>query len=79
MEQEETFELALTELESAVAKLEDGSLTLEEALTTFESGVRWSRTCRQFLEKAEQRIDLILKNDKGEYTQTAFDLERCQA
>lgn len=71
----QTFETALQKLEEAVSKLESGSLTLEEALSSFENGIHWSRECQQFLEKAEKRIEIILKNEKGEHTQTAFNLE----
>ncbi len=35
-----TFESALKKLEETVDKLEEGSIPLDEALTTFESGVR---------------------------------------
>ena len=57
--QENTFEEALQKLERAVEKLDEGSLSLEEALSTFEDGVRWSKECHQFLEKAEERIEII--------------------
>jgi len=71
----QTFETALEQLEESVNQLETNSLTLEEALTSFENGIRWSRECHRFLEKAEKRIEVILKNEKGEHTQTVFDLE----
>lgn len=77
MESEEivTFETALERLETAVEKLEEGSLSLQEALTTFENGVRWSRECHRILQKAEERIEIILKNEKGEYETTDFVLD----
>ena len=65
-EKESTFEEALQKLEHAVEKLNEGSLSLEEALSTFEDGVRWSRECHQFLEKAEERVGIILKNENGD-------------
>ena len=68
------FEIALQKLEEAVTKLEDGTLNLEESLNTFEEGIRWSRQSHQFLEKAEKRIEMILKNEKGEYEQVEFAL-----
>ena len=71
-----TFESALKQLEEAVNQLEAGSLPLEDALNSFENGVRWSRECHQFLEKAEKRIEVILKNEQGEHTQTLFDLDQ---
>ena len=72
---EHTFETALQKLEEAVNKLETGSLTLEDALDSFENGVKWSKECHRFLDKAEKRVEMILKDEKGEYTQTAFELK----
>ena len=73
--QENTFEEALQKLEHAVKKLDEGSLSLEEALSTFEDGVRWSRVCHQFLEKAEERVGIILKNETGDYETKPFETE----
>ena len=70
-----TFELAMEQLESAVEKLDAGSLTLEEALSAFEEGVRWSKECHRFLEKAEKRIEIILKNEKNGYESAPFKAE----
>ena len=69
-----TFETALKKLEETVGRLEEGALPLDEALTAFEEGVRWSRECHKFLDLAEQRIETILKNEQGEYKQTEFVL-----
>ena len=71
-----TFESALKKLEETVYKLEEGSIPLDEALNTFESGVRWSRECNKFLKNAEQRIEIILKNEKGEFEQKEFELNK---
>ena len=71
-----TFETALKKLEETVEKLEEGSIPLDEALTTFESGVRWSRECKRFLDNAEQRIETILKNENGVYEQKEFVPEK---
>ena len=72
----ETFESALKKLEETVEKLEEGTIPLNEALTTFESGVHWSRECKKFLDNAGQRIEIILKNENGEYEQKEFVLEK---
>ncbi len=68
----ETFENALKNLEENVVKLEEGTIPLNEALTTFESGVHWSRECKKFLDNAGQRIEKIIKNENGEYEQKKF-------
>ena len=73
--QENTFEEALQKLELAVEKLDEGSLSLEEAMSTFEDGVRWSRECHQFLEQAEERVDIILKNENGKYETKPFETD----
>ena len=71
-----TFESALKELEETVYKLEEGSIPLDEALNTFESGIRWSRECNKLLKNAEQRIEIILKNENGEFEQKEFELDK---
>ena len=70
-----TFEEALKKLEESVRKLEDGSVGLEEALKTFEEGINWSRQCQGRLAEAEKKVEVLLKTDKEELTQVAFDLD----
>ncbi len=70
---EVTFEKAMERLETSVEKLDEGSLTLEEALAAFEEGVRWSKVCHRFLEKAEERIEIILKKKDGGYESAPFE------
>ena len=55
-----SFEGALEQLESTVARLEDGELPLEEALELFERGVGLSRQCATTLESAERRIEVLV-------------------
>ena len=69
-----SFEEALKKLEESVRKLEDGSVGLEEALRTFEEGIQWSRQCHGRLVEAEKKVEMLLKTDKEELTQVAFDL-----
>jgi exodeoxyribonuclease VII small subunit len=61
----QTFESSLGELEKIVRKLEDGDLSLEESLKLFEDGVRLSRECQERLNAAERRIEILLKDEKG--------------
>ena len=70
-----TFEEALKKLEEAVRRLEEGSVGLEEALQIFEEGINWSRQCQGRLAEAEKKVEILLKADKEELTQVAFDLE----
>jgi exodeoxyribonuclease VII small subunit len=59
------FEGALDELETLVAQLEAGDLALEQALSTFERGVALSRRCAELLERAEHRIDELVRASGG--------------
>jgi exodeoxyribonuclease VII small subunit len=61
-----TFEQALAQLEQIVQKLEKGELPLEESLKLYEEGVRLSRLCHGKLEEAEGRIEVLLKDSRGE-------------
>ncbi|WP_428605784.1 exodeoxyribonuclease VII small subunit [Sedimenticola sp.] len=56
---EPSFEQALSELESLVETLEQGDLSLEESLKSFERGVALTRTCQQALKEAEQKIQIL--------------------
>ena len=69
-----SFEEALKKLEESVRKLEEGQLGLEDALKAFEEGIHWSRQCHHRLADAERRVEMLLKTDKEELTQVAFDL-----
>jgi len=53
------FEDTLTELESLVDTLEQGELTLEQSLAHFERGIELTRTCRQALDAAEQKVRIL--------------------
>ncbi|MCP5155192.1 MAG: exodeoxyribonuclease VII small subunit [Ectothiorhodospiraceae bacterium] len=57
------FERSLRELEKLVERLEDGELTLEESLKTYERGVELSRRCQHALEAAEERVRILTEND----------------
>lgn len=62
----EDFETALAALEETVSLLEAGDLPLEEALKRFETGTRLLRRCEAALKRAEQRIDILLKEGKDD-------------
>jgi exodeoxyribonuclease VII small subunit len=65
---ETSFEKAIARLEEIVKELEDGRLPLESALVLFEEGVKLSRICEGYLEAAEQRISILLEDEKGGVT-----------
>ncbi len=58
-----SFEQALAELESLVETMEQGELSLEDSLKSFERGVLLTRTCQQALKEAEQKIEILTENN----------------
>jgi exodeoxyribonuclease VII small subunit len=71
---EQNFEKALAELEDIVEKLEKGGLALNESLALFEKGIKLARFLRGELGKAEKKIDILLKDEKGEVKEEPFEL-----
>lgn len=53
------FEKTLAELESVVARMEQGELSLEDSLKEFERGISLTRACQQALADAEQRVSQL--------------------
>ena len=66
------FEEALEELERLVSAMEEGELSLEDSMKAFEKGIKLTRECQTALQKAEQKVQILL-NESGE-TQ-AFDVK----
>ena len=68
------FETAMEKLETIVERMEEGELSLEQAMTEFEKGVKITRECHQALQNAEQKVkQLIVTQDKFELTDFATD------
>jgi exodeoxyribonuclease VII small subunit len=59
------FEQKLDALEKLVGQLEQGTLSLENSLESFEYGMRLVKACEAELKTAEQRVR-VLSDDGGE-------------
>ncbi|WP_340122161.1 exodeoxyribonuclease VII small subunit [Methylobacter svalbardensis] len=57
------FEDSLAELEQLVNQLEQGELSLEESLKSFERGVNLTRTCQKALQEAEQKVQILIEKN----------------
>ena len=69
------FEKTMTELEEIVNKMENGDVTLEEALSLFEKGIKLSKNCQKILDDAEKKVTVLLSSDDGEITEKPFDTD----
>jgi exodeoxyribonuclease VII small subunit len=68
------FERKLTELEKIVERLEQGDLSLEESVKLFEEGMKLSASCKQELEAAEGRIQ-VLTQQGGKLNPRELEME----
>ncbi|ACL69407.1 exodeoxyribonuclease VII small subunit [Halothermothrix orenii] len=68
-EKELNFEKALKRLEEIVDCLETGGLSLDKSLERFSEGVKLVNYCNQELNKAEEKIEKVLK-EGGTFTRS---------
>ncbi|MDA0787844.1 MAG: exodeoxyribonuclease VII small subunit [Proteobacteria bacterium] len=64
-EQNYPFEASLARLEELVTQMENGDLSLEQSLKTFEEGIKLTRECQQALKNAEQKVALLMEKNGG--------------
>ena len=61
------FESSIKKLEQIVDKLEDGDISLEDSVKSFEEGVGLVKECQKQLSAAELKVKKLLDNgDKWE-------------
>jgi exodeoxyribonuclease VII small subunit len=59
------FEESLKQLETIVGQLEKGDLPLEDSIKLFEEGIRLSAVCKEELDAAEGKVQILLKQRDG--------------
>ena len=62
------FEKALERLEKIVSELENGRVSLDDSLKTYEEGVKLSRICNKKLEEAQTKIEILMKKADKTFT-----------
>ena len=69
------FDKVIENLQSVVAKLESGNLTLEESLAAYEEGVGLARRGHTLLDGAQKRVELLVRDNAGHLTTEPLDAE----
>jgi exodeoxyribonuclease VII small subunit len=59
------FEGAMDRLEEIVEQMESGKMMLEELIVRYEEGMKLVKICQERLASAEQRIEIITRNNAG--------------
>ena len=73
---EMSFEASIKRLDEISASLERENVSLEDALTLYEEGVKLVRICNEQLEAAERKIKLLKISPDGELTEENFVSEK---
>ena len=71
-EQPLKFEEAMERLEQIVERLENGDVSLEEAIELFQEGMRLSKLCGEKLDQIEKPIALLVE-ENGEWTKKPLE------
>jgi exodeoxyribonuclease VII small subunit len=69
------FERRLSDLEAVVERLEQGDLPLEESVRLFEEGMKLSQSCKQELDAAEGRIQVLIEQSGGKMKVQDLEVE----
>ena len=68
----DSFEEKLQELEKISVTLERGNISLEEAISTFEKGMKLSKECSEKLDEAEKKINILIEDSNGNFKEEEF-------
>jgi len=60
-----TFEQMMGRLQDLVDKLEEGQLSLDESIRSFEEGMALVKKCTEVLDRAEERIQKLTRDSSG--------------
>ena len=66
MKKKLTFESQMKELEALVQKMDLADLPLEEAIDSYEKGIRLSQTLNQMLDEAQQKVEFLSRQGTSE-------------
>ena len=72
-EPELNFERAMDRLEEIVEQMESGKMMLEELIVRYEEGMKLVKICQERLTSAEQRIEIITRNNAGKASVKEFE------
>jgi exodeoxyribonuclease VII small subunit len=64
-EESPPFEAMMQRLQDLVGTLEQGNLSLEESIRSFEEGISLVKRCTEILDQAERRIQKLTRDAEG--------------
>ena len=70
--EERKFEDELHDLETIVAQIDSGELSLEDSIKAFERGVGLVRSLNHKLDEVEKKIEVLVRDSQGELRATPY-------
>lgn len=67
-----SFEDTMKNLQDIVQELEKGTLNLDDSVKKFEEGIELSKQCNEILEKAEKKINILIRKGEDEVEELPF-------
>lgn len=68
-----TYERALAELDTLIARLEKGDVALDEAIACYERGSRLAQHCAALLDRMEQKVTQLVVGGGGRLSERPLD------
>ncbi len=72
MAKAKSFEESMDELEKIVSELESGESSLDDSLKLFEQGMKLSKNCQGMLDRAAQKVTVLLEDSEGKPIEEKF-------
>ncbi|MEM9445927.1 MAG: exodeoxyribonuclease VII small subunit [Verrucomicrobiota bacterium] len=72
------FEQAMGQLEKIVEEMENGELPLDQIINKYEDGMELLSICRDKLEYAGKRIELLTREKSGKVSITSFKSQKAK-
>jgi exodeoxyribonuclease VII small subunit len=69
------FEEAIKKLEDEVKRLENGNMSLDESIASFEEAVKLVKICNEKLETAERKVAILTEMSDGTVTDLPFVID----
>lgn len=66
------FEDGLHRLEEIVSTMDEGKVSLDEALNLFKDGLLLTKELSQQLDEIEQKVEILIKKDDGSIEKKPF-------
>jgi exodeoxyribonuclease VII small subunit len=57
------LEKSITEINTLIAQMEQGELSLDQSLEHFERGIILINHCKKILQDAEQKVQILIQNN----------------